>query len=228
MTNSLHIHIFDQDQATGSALYEQFANVSGIIPSSAQKRDDMMNVIADGKADLILVNTDESGTESLEIVSLIRSEGYALPVILLIRNGVEPGILDEIRDQVDDCMVKPVSFAALLTKSLALIRQYEARDETAFPIGSYLFKPGSKQLVSSDDRRIRLTEKETAILRFLYRASPEAVSRDVLLTEVWGYNAAVSTHTLETHIYRLRQKIETDPANAVLLVTEAGGYKLIL
>ena len=53
------------------------------------------------------------------------------------------------------------------------------------------------------------------------------VGRDVLLKEVWGYNAAVTTHTLETHIYRLRQKIESDPAKAMLLVTEAGGYKLV-
>jgi DNA-binding response OmpR family regulator len=76
------------------------------------------------------------------------------------------------------------------------------------------------------NRRIRLTEKEAAILKFLYRAGTRAVARQVLLNEVWGYNAAVTTHTLETHIYRLRQKIEPDPANARLLVTEGGGYRL--
>jgi DNA-binding response OmpR family regulator len=74
---------------------------------------------------------------------------------------------------------------------------------------------------------VRLTEKETAILRYLYRAGAKAVGRDELLQEVWGYNAGVTTHTLETHIYRLRQKIEKDPANASLLVTQDGGYKLV-
>ena len=74
---------------------------------------------------------------------------------------------------------------------------------------------------------MRLTEKETAILRYLYRSGQNPVSREVLLQEVWGYNSGVTTHTLETHIYRLRQKIEKDPANAALLVTEAGGYKLV-
>jgi DNA-binding response OmpR family regulator len=74
---------------------------------------------------------------------------------------------------------------------------------------------------------VRLTDKETAILRYLYRAGQKPVSREILLQEVWGYNSGVTTHTLETHIYRLRQKIERDPANAALLVTEAGGYKLV-
>jgi DNA-binding response OmpR family regulator len=82
-------------------------------------------------------------------------------------------------------------------------------------------------LDTENDRKIRLTEKETAILKFLYRAGDKPVAREVLLDEVWGYNAAVATHTLETHIYRLRQKIERDPSNATILVTEPGGYRLV-
>src|ERR1700724_1104618 len=87
--------------------------------------------------------------------------------------------------------------------------------------------PGSKMLTGANARKVRLTEKETAILRFLYRAGQLPVSRETLLQEVWGYNSGVTTHTLETHIYRLRQKIEKDAANPEILVTEAGGYKLV-
>ena len=76
------------------------------------------------------------------------------------------------------------------------------------------------------DKKIRLTEKETAILKYLYRAGNKPVSRDTLLGEVWGYNSGVTTHTLETHIYRLRQKIEEDPSHAQILLTEQGGYRL--
>ncbi len=65
------------------------------------------------------------------------------------------------------------------------------------------------------------------ILYVLNRSTDGVVARDVLLHEVWGYNAGVTTHTLETHIYRLRQKIEPDPSNARLLVTESGGYRLV-
>jgi DNA-binding response OmpR family regulator len=73
---------------------------------------------------------------------------------------------------------------------------------------------------------MRLTDKECSILKYLYRAGGKAVPRQVLLNEVWGYNGAVSTHTLETHIYRLRQKLEADPSHPRLLLTENGGYKL--
>lgn len=89
------------------------------------------------------------------------------------------------------------------------------------------FLPAAKLLREpAKNRRIRLTEKEDAILKFLYRAGTRSVARQVLLNEVWGYNAAVTTHTPETHIYRVRQKIEPDPANARILVTDRGGYRL--
>ena len=90
-----------------------------------------------------------------------------------------------------------------------------------------MFRPSAKLLMEpARNRKIRLTEKESAILKYLYRAGGRPVGRQVLLNEVWGYNSAVTTHTLETHIYRLRQKIEPDPANARLLLTEGGGYRL--
>ena len=116
----------------------------------------------------------------------------------------------------------------LLARIRAQLRQHELTEAAVFNIGPYTFQPGAKLLVDpEDERKIRLTEKETAILKYLYRAGDKVVGRDVLLDEVWGYNTAVATHTLETHIYRLRQKIETDPSNAQILVTETGGYRLI-
>ena len=85
-----------------------------------------------------------------------------------------------------------------------------------------------KVLLDAAGKKLRLTEKETNILKYLYRAGGKTISREELLSEVWGYNAGVTTHTLETHVYRLRQKIEPDPANARLLITDAGGYRLQL
>ena len=128
----------------------------------------------------------------------------------------------------NDYITKPFKFTILLARILAQLRQHEQSEDFIFTLGPYTFKPAIKMLLAEGDRKISLTEKETNILKFLYRATEGAVPRDTLLHEVWGYNAGVTTHTLETHIYRLRQKIEPDPRNASLLVTESGGYRLAL
>jgi DNA-binding response OmpR family regulator len=127
----------------------------------------------------------------------------------------------------NDYVTKPFRFPVLLARIRAQLRQHEQSEDAVFQLGPYTFKPAMKLLETDDQKKIRLTEKETNILKFLYRAQSGVVARDVLLHEVWGYNAGVTTHTLETHIYRLRQKIEPDPSNARLLVTESGGYRLV-
>src|ERR671929_151136 len=127
----------------------------------------------------------------------------------------------------NDYVVKPFRFAVLLARIRAQLRQHENSDDALFHIGPFAFRPGVKLLVDGKGRKIRLTEKEVSILKYLYRAGEKPIARDVLLREVWGYNAGVTTHTLETHIYRLRQKIERNPSQAEILVTEGGGYKLV-
>src|SRR6185436_14404059 len=117
----------------------------------------------------------------------------------------------------------------LIARIKAQLRQHEQSDDAIFAIGPYRFRPASKLLTDQEkNRRIRLTEKETAILKYLFRAGDKAIAREVLLNEVWGYNSGVTTHTLETHVYRLRQKIERNPAKAEILVTEQGGYRLVI
>ena len=116
----------------------------------------------------------------------------------------------------------------LLARLRAQLRQHEQSEDAIFTIGPYTFRPSTKLLLDQSGRKkIRLTEKETSILKYLFRAGDRTVGRDALLNEVWGYNAGVTTHTLETHVYRLRQKIERDPARAGILVTEPGGYRLV-
>ena len=124
-------------------------------------------------------------------------------------------------------MTNPFRCAVLRARLRALPRQHESSDDAPVSVGPYTFKPGQKLLTMENGQKIRLTEKEAAIIRYLYRADQKVVTRDVLLEEVWGYNSGVTTHTLETHVYRLRQKIERDPSNAEILVTENGGYKIV-
>jgi len=159
-----------------------------------------------------------------EACKLLRRANFKAPVIMLTGHTSDS---DMILGLDSDYVTKPFKFSVLLARIRAQLRQHEQSEDAVFAIGQYSFKPASKLLVDEKGGKVRLTEKETSILKFLFRAGEKVVSRDVLLHEVWGYNAGVTTHTLETHIYRLRQKIEKDPSNAELLVTEAGGYKLV-
>jgi DNA-binding winged helix-turn-helix (wHTH) protein/DNA-binding XRE family transcriptional regulator len=102
------------------------------------------------------------------------------------------------------------------------------RDTATLKIGPYTFEPSAKVVIdASGGRKVRLTEKEVAILKYLYRAGDRGITRDTLLGRVWGSSAPVTRHTLETHISRLRRKIERDPANAEILITGPKGYRLL-
>mgnify|MGYP006269564299 FL=1 len=177
--------------------------------------------------DIVIMDVGLPDMDGREAVKIMRKDGFKSPVIMLTGQTSDADTVLGLEAGANDYVCKPFRFAVLLARIRAHLRQHEASDDAVFQIGDYTFRPSSKLLVNDKGGKLRLTEKETAILRFLYRAGQQVVSRETLLREVWGYNAHVTTHTLETHIYRLRQKIERDPANARLLVTEPGGYKLV-
>jgi len=177
--------------------------------------------------DLIVLDVGLPDVDGREACKLLRKAGYKAPIIMLTGNVSDADMILGLDAGANDYVTKPFKFAVLLARIRAQLRQHEQSEDAVFTIGPYTFKPAAKLLVNEKGAKIRLTEKETSILKYLYRSGEKVVGRDVLLHEVWGYNAGVTTHTLETHIYRLRQKIETDPSNAELLVTETGGYKLV-
>ena len=180
-----------------------------------------------GHIDLILLDVGLPDMDGREACKILRKNGYKGPVVMLTGQASDADTILGLNSGANDYVAKPFRFAVLLARIRAQLRQHEQSEDAVFTIGHYTFKPASKLLVDEKGSKVRLTEKETSILKYLYRAGNKVVGRDVLLHEVWGYNAGVTTHTLETHIYRLRQKIEKDPSNAELLVTETGGYKLM-
>ena len=179
------------------------------------------------RPDLVLMDVGLPDMDGRDAVKALRGGGFKNPIIMLTGHDGEADQVMGLESGANDYVTKPFRFAVLIARMRAHLRQHETSDDASFRIGPYTFQPGAKQLVAADGGKLRLTEKETAILRYLYRAGQQTVARDILLKEVWGYNAAVTTHTLETHIYRLRQKIEIDPARAAMLLTDAGGYKLV-
>ena len=162
-----------------------------------------------------------------ELCRLMRKQGVKCPVLMLTGHTTDADTILGLDAGANDYVSKPFKFPVLLARIRAQLRQHEQSEDAVFAIGPYTFKPALKVLTDEAEKKIRLTEKETNILKYLYRANDIVVPRDTLLHEVWGYNAGVTTHTLETHIYRLRQKIEPDPSNARILVTESGGYRLV-
>ena len=161
-----------------------------------------------------------------EVCRLLRKAEVKCPVIMLTGHTSDADTILGLDAGANDYVAKPFKFAVLLARVRAQLRQHEQSEDAVFNLGPYVFQPSMKILTDAAGKKIRLTEKESNILKFLYRAGEKVVGRDVLLHEVWGYNAGVTTHTLETHIYRLRQKIEPNPSAARLLLTEQGGYKL--
>ena len=157
-----------------------------------------------------------------------RRAAINVPIVMLTAADGEGDTVQGLEAGADDYVTKPFRLNVLLARLRAHLRQGDQSDAAVFMIGPYTFRPGAKLLTDQSGRKkVRLTEKETAILKYLYRAGDRAIGRDTLLGEVWGYNAGVTTHTLETHVYRLRQKIERDPTRAEILVTEPGGYRLV-
>ena len=178
------------------------------------------------RPDLILLDVDLPDFDGREACRRMRAGGVTAPVIMLTAAAADEDTVRGLDSGANDYVTKPYTFAVLLARIRAQLRSAEQSETAVYRLGAYEFRPSAKLLLDPQARKIRLTEKETSILKYLYRAGEKPVSREELLAEVWGYNAGVTTHTLETHVYRLRQTIESDPANAKLLLTEAGGYRL--
>lgn len=226
MTNKRVIFIVGEDAELRDELVAQLAfhkEFSVIVASSGDKVIEGANF---SEIDLLVVDPGLADTEGREAICTIRDHGFKGPVILLSNNS-DSNIIFGLEFGVIDYITKPFRFAILLARIRAQLRQHDARENDVFSIGHYTFNQNSKILLDQKGCKIRLTEKETAILQYLYRAGLKPVSREKLLQEVWGYNSGVTTHTLETHIYRIRQKVEKDAAQPQILMTEGGGYKLV-
>ncbi len=227
MSTTKKIIIVDDDDLLRETLIEQFALHQEFEVSEAGVAADGIKALKAGHADLVILDVNLPDMDGREACKIIRRNGYRGPVIMLTAQSSESDTILGLDAGANDYVTKPFRFAVLLARIRAHLRQNEHSEDAVFKLGPYTFKPSAKLLLGADSRKIRLTEKETAIIKFLLRAGEQIVSRDVLLQDVWGYNASVTTHTLETHVYRLRQKIERDPSHAEILVTEGGGYKLI-
>ncbi len=221
------ILLVDDDDDLREALSEQLVMTEDFDVFEAANGAEGIEKIKQGLYDLIILDVGLPDTDGRELCRRMRKTGVKCPIMMLTGHDTDSDTILGLDAGANDYVAKPFKFPVLLARIRAQLRTHEQSEDAVFALGHYTFKPAQKMLVDAKDKKVRLTEKETNILKFLYRQQSAVVAREMLLHEVWGYNAGVTTHTLETHIYRLRQKIEVDPSNARLLVTENGGYKLI-
>lgn len=227
MGQAKRILLVDDDDDLREALGEQLIMTDEFDVFEADDGASAITKSKEGLYDLMILDVGLPDTDGRELCRLLRKQGIKCPIVMLTAQDSDADTILGLDAGANDYVSKPFKFPVLLARIRSQLRTHEQSEDAIFQMGPYTFKPAQKLLVREDDSKIRLTEKETNILKFLYRATEGVVARDVLLHEVWGYNAGVTTHTLETHIYRLRQKIEPDPSNVRLLVTESGGYRLV-
>ncbi|WP_426954498.1 response regulator transcription factor [Muricoccus radiodurans] len=229
MSDARPILIVDDEPALLETLSEQLSLDGEFAPTGAATAAEAEAMLsgAGSRFDAVLLDVGLPDGDGRELCAKLRRAGLKIPIIMLTGADGESDVVRGLDSGANDYIPKPFKLQILLARLRTALRTFDNSEDAVFTIGPYTFRPASKLLQdTARNRRIRLTEKECAILKFLYRAGGRPVGRQILLNEVWGYNAAVTTHTLETHIYRLRQKIEPDPTAASLLLTEGGGYRL--
>ena len=221
------IFLVDDDVELRKSLMDQLMHYREFELIEAGTAADALRKVRDVHVDLMILDVGLPDMDGRETVKILRRDGFKSPILLLTGHDSDSDEILGLESGANDYVTKPFRFSVLLARIRAQLRQHDQSEDVVFTIGPYSFQPAAKLLESQDGGKVRLTDKETSILKYLYRQGPKTITRDVLLKEVWGYNNRVTTHTLETHIYRLRQKIERDPSNARLLVTEEGGYRLV-
>jgi len=222
------ILVVDDDDALRESLAEQLQLHEEFVTECAESGQTALEKAKTEYFDAVLLDVGLPDMDGREVCRLMRRQGVKCPVIMLTGADSDADTILGLDAGANDYVTKPFRLGVLLARLRAQLRQHEQSEDAVFTVGPYTFRPAAKLLLDTETKRkVRLTEKETSILKYLYRAGDKVVGRETLLNEVWGYNAGVTTHTLETHVYRLRQKIERDPSHAQILVTELGGYRLV-
>ena len=176
--------------------------------------------------DLILLDIQIPDGNAIEICQSLRRDGFAKPIVMLVTKGSEDDIVLGFEAGANDYIAKPLRMGELLARIHLQLRQFFILGDAQFEIGDLIFIPANKMLHEIITGEVqKLTEKEATILKLLSQVSPNEITKSQILSEVWGFQNGVSTHTLETHIYRLRKKIGKLNKKQLVLTTEKG-YRL--
>lgn len=230
MSAARPILIIEDDIAFREVLAEQLAETGSFRAVEVDTVGEASRLLDSDEArfDAIILDINLPDGDGCDFCAQLRRNGCKIPIIMLTGSSSDSDVVRGLEAGANDYIAKPFRVNELIARIHAQLRLFDNSIDAIFKIGSFTFHPSAKLLLAEDkNRRIRLTGKEVAILKFLFKTADRVVTRQTLLDKVWGYNSDVTTHTLETHIYRLRQKIEVDPKDCRLLMTVPGGYVLV-
>lgn len=220
--------LVEDDEEMREALCSQLTLHEDFDISQANEGGRALEIVGQRHFDVILLDVGLPDMDGRDVCRLMRRKGIHAPIIMLTGMQSDADVILGLDSGANDYVVKPFRMGVLLARIRAHLRQHEASEDASFSLGPYTFKPSSRMLIDDETRKeVSLSDKECAILKFLYRAGDTVVSCDTLYSEIWDHAAPLATHTLQTHIYRLRQKIEADPGTPHILISEGGGYRVV-
>jgi DNA-binding response OmpR family regulator len=229
MPSKRPILIIEDDEALRGVLAKQLAETGQFHPMEAASLDQATQLLEDAEIgfNLIILDVNLPGGDGCGLCIHVRSQGHKMPIIMLTESSAEADVVRGLEAGASDYISKPFRTNELIARIEAQLRIFDNSVDATFEVGPYTFWPSAKLLLDRQkNKRINLTGKEAGVLKFLYKSGGQLATREMLLDQVWGYSSGAETHTLETHIYRLRRKIEDDPADCRLLLTVPGGYQL--
>lgn len=225
MTPERTIVLIEDDAELRGALSHEFMAHAFNMKLAASAEEGMKR-IAGNSVDLVILDVGLPDMDGREVCRLLRRQGHQMPILLLTAAGSDADAILGLEAGANDYLVKPVRFSHLLARVRAHLRVFDDSRNAVYQIGPFVFHQSRRLLVDDAGRKIRLTDMEARVLKRLYRAGGGRVARDDLMVDIWDYSAGANSHTVQTHIYRLRQKLGSDPRGASLLKTEDEGYSL--
>ena len=227
MEQKKQILLFIDNKILANLLIEQIEQVTEFSVKNVQSKASFLEALSISSQDAVLLDKDSLDPNDTVIWKKINKLGETFPIICMVGIHDLPKKLSKNQEELINFIKKPFKINELIKKIKLSLDSYDRSAIAKLKIGPYVFRPSGKMLIYlNTDKKIYLTDKETAILLHLYKANEQIVTRQTLLKEIWAYNDSVTTHTLETHIYRLRRKLEVAPSKEKFLITCSGGYKL--
>jgi DNA-binding response OmpR family regulator len=228
MAPRARILLVDDDTPMRETLAEQLSLHEEFEVAEAETGTEAIERIGRENFHMVLLDVGLPDIDGREVCRLIRRKNIQIPVIMLTGRDGDADVILGLDAGANDYVIKPFDLGILIARIRTHLRQHEQSEDARLQIGPYTFRPTAHTLRHNTTRKeIPLSNKESAILKFLYGAGDEVVACETLYSEIWEHNAALTTHTLQTHIYRLRQKIEDNPAKPGIIVSELGGYRIV-